>query len=427
MRLQEAWEDKHRNPNAFLQARDGDHLHVPFECDLCVFRKLRRKNPVYSDATDRTLLECIRRMILDSFWSRSESTVKALARNIRMQINMSAQVGLLGPFEQIEGLPREDHCGYEVAIGMLLYSTRPDKYSTDHLQYDTVRKLRSSYSDFVRSSSVVNQISYSMGDFHGNYQRLVTDPCGSLWFKRFMEGLRNRMGQVIKPNRALSHQLLLELIKQIQDQIIQQTEKDDSHAWLVFLNYVTVTYVLSLRGAEGFLWKKGGDHCTIIPLLGRFKGEHQESQHLIPCVNTTKSGIEVRATLRKLIQEKRDLGFIDGPAISNFQGKLMTSKDLDEMLVESLTVIYLQDPSLFPGDFISQEDIPGSYQCFRTFRRSAATRAIEVKISKTDMEIVNRWRAVETAAGNRPNLPMHIHYAQVEELLGHFLRFTGAM
>ena len=37
MRLQEAWGDKHRDPTAFLHARDGDHLHGPFECHLCVF------------------------------------------------------------------------------------------------------------------------------------------------------------------------------------------------------------------------------------------------------------------------------------------------------------------------------------------------------------------------------------------------------
>ena len=173
--------------------------------------------------------------------------------------------------------------------------------------------------------------------------------------------------------------------------------------------------------------EKGKEEYTIIPLLGRFKGEHQESQHLIPCVNETKSGIKIRDTLRRLIKDKRLLGFADGPAISDSKGKLLTSRDLDDMLIESLVQMYSQDPSLFPGDFSSEEDITTSYQCFRTFWRLAATRAVELKISKTDMEIVNRWRSVETASGKRPHLPMHIHYAQVDELLGPFLRFTSAM
>ena len=248
--------------------------------------------------------------------------------------------------------------------------------------------------------------------------------------------MRNRMGQLIKPNRALAHPLIIKLIKCIELRSNTEPYQEERHIWLVFLSYVTVTYVLSLRGAEGFLldlkglnkhWKRGSQHYTIIPLLGKFKGEHQESQHLIPCVNCTESGINVRAILRRLIQTKRNLGFKDGPAISDFRGKLLTTRDLDDMLIEILTNIYLEDKTLFPPDIMSEEDISFNYQCFRTFRRSAATRAIEKKIAKIDVEIVNRWRTVETAAGKRPHLPMYIHYAQVEELVGPFLRFTNAM
>ena len=423
-------------PPLFLHERDGDHLHVPFECHLCVFRKLKHRDPSTIIVEDEILMNTIKRMILDAFWSRAESTVAALARNVRMQISMSQQVGLEGPFEQTEPLPLFDHCGYEVAAGMLLYSTRPGKYSKDHLQIDTVRKLRSSYSDFIRASSASNKSTVAMEGAKGNYQRLMSDPCASFWFKRFIEGMRNRIGQLIKPNRALSHPLILRLFKHTEEKAISYLSQEEAHLWLIFLTYITVTYVLSLRGAEGFLldlkglnkyWKRGNDQYTIIPLLGKFKGEHQESQHLIPCVSVTQSGIKVRSTLRNLIRAKRALDFTDGPAVSDFRGKLLSSRDLDEMLIESLTHIYLEDQSLFPGDFTSEEHIISKYQCFRTFRRSAATRAIEKKIAKTHMEIVNRWRAVESAAGKRPQLPMHIHYAQVEELKAPFLRFTNDM
>ena len=56
MRLQEAWEDKHRDPTTYLHARDGDYLHVPFECHLCVFRKLKHRDPSSQDATDELLV-----------------------------------------------------------------------------------------------------------------------------------------------------------------------------------------------------------------------------------------------------------------------------------------------------------------------------------------------------------------------------------
>jgi hypothetical protein len=36
-RLKSAWGKKHRATGDFLVGRDGDHLLIPFECDLCVF------------------------------------------------------------------------------------------------------------------------------------------------------------------------------------------------------------------------------------------------------------------------------------------------------------------------------------------------------------------------------------------------------
>ena len=91
------------------------------------------------------------------------------------------------------------------------------------------------------------------------------------------------MGQLIKPNRALSHPLIIRLIHYIEVRAHTETHNEEAHLWLVFLVYVTVTYILSLRGAEGFLldlkglnkyWKRSNDNYTIIPLLGKFKGGH---------------------------------------------------------------------------------------------------------------------------------------------------------
>ena len=35
-RLEAAWHKKHQAEDAFLVARNGDHVLVPLECDLCV-------------------------------------------------------------------------------------------------------------------------------------------------------------------------------------------------------------------------------------------------------------------------------------------------------------------------------------------------------------------------------------------------------
>ena len=61
-------------------------------------------------------------------------------------------VWLNGPFIHEGPFPNFDHCGYEVAIIMLLYSTNTGKLHLDHLQYDTIRKFQSTFGNQVRAS-----------------------------------------------------------------------------------------------------------------------------------------------------------------------------------------------------------------------------------------------------------------------------------
>ena len=167
--------------------------------------------------------------MLDSFWSRASSTVNGNALKTRLQIEMSELVGLEGPFDQLGTLPLHDHCGYEVAVGMAIYSRRPGRYSKDHLQFDTVRQFRSTYSNFIRASALANKRTLALGDFDGNYHRLVEDPCGSLWFKKFMEGLRFRMGQLWRPNKALSTVLIKLILEYAQNRIDDQSDTIETH------------------------------------------------------------------------------------------------------------------------------------------------------------------------------------------------------
>ena len=97
------------------------------------------------------------------------------------------------------------------------------------------------------------------------------------------------------------------------------------------------------------------------------------------------------------------------------------------MLIEILTELYNSDKDLFPDDILTAEELHKHYQCFRTFRRTSNTRAIEQKVDLKDQQVVNRWRTFERAQGKRPNMPMHMHYAEVNELVKPFLRYTEAM
>jgi hypothetical protein len=122
VRIEKAWGRKKPKRRDYIKARNGDHLLVPFECDLCIFRKLRKTDPLPSNPPDDLLLACVRRMNLDAFWSRAQDTVHGKRDKLADKLSLSQLVGLEGPCIHDGPYPDYDHCGYEVAIDMLLMS-----------------------------------------------------------------------------------------------------------------------------------------------------------------------------------------------------------------------------------------------------------------------------------------------------------------
>ena len=134
-------------------------------------------------------------------------------------IEMSSMVGLRGAYEHTGPYDLEDHCGYEVAITILLYSLKKGNHDKTYTQFETIRKLRSVYSNHCRTLPLANKSQLSMVDAKGSYSRLSTDKCGSLWFQRFMSGCQKRMGIIWKPNTALSIPLLMLLMEEAEKNI----------------------------------------------------------------------------------------------------------------------------------------------------------------------------------------------------------------
>ena len=74
----------------------------------------------------------------------------------------------------------------------------------------------------------------------------------------------------------------------------------------------------------------------MIVVFENIKGEDQYREHQIPCVNITNSGISVKYIIQRLVQVKEKLGIISGPVISDSEGFLLPSRDLDNMFHELL-------------------------------------------------------------------------------------------
>merc|ERR1712071_640350 len=88
-RLQKVWKTAHRKSDEFKHGRNGDHILVPFECDQCIFWKLKGCYPNHSNYQDKLLLDCIRQANLDAFWSRATSTVNRSKQMVKRQLKLS--------------------------------------------------------------------------------------------------------------------------------------------------------------------------------------------------------------------------------------------------------------------------------------------------------------------------------------------------
>lgn len=445
MRLEELWSTLHRDTEDFSHGRDGDHMLVCFECDLCIFRKLRRIDPNEKSEKDSLLLACIRRANLDAMWSRSTGTVRDNLGKVKEMIKLSDSVDMESPFVLTKHTPSYDHCGYQIAVLMLMKSLKPGKHSKEYQQFDTIRSLRSAFSNFLRANPTNAGVTQSLGNSEGVYTRLNEDGCGSLWFEKFIKGLRTRMGQVCKPNKALSHELFLLFLSKVESKIENESNQDGNEVqnllsfhdqWIVFYVYSVVSTVLSLRGSECFLlsleglwkhWNRGKGKYVIIPLFGKVKGESGDYMHLIPCVEVTSSGIRIRELLKTFMLYKKSLGIKIGPALVDEKGKIYNISVFDELLHDSLLECFNENKLLFPPDIESDADIQDNYQCFRTFRRTSNTHATANShlVSESDVVVVNRWKKVEGAKGKRPNQVMQQHYAQFGELIEPFMKYTS--
>ena len=98
-----------------------------------------------------------------------------------------------------------------------------------------------------------------------------------------------------------------------------------------------------------------------------------------------------------------------GSAISDYQGKALSTSEFDDMITEILEDIFSQKPELSPPRILERENTNERYHCFRSFQRTSDTRAIEMNLKTIDIDIVNKWRQ----ARKRSSQPIEQYYAQI--------------
>ena len=113
---------KKKEETRFLNARKGDVLCSPFQCDYCWFANITKKDANHWFSDDVRKLAFIRRVNLDVMWSREPSTVANSFSTLLRAKKDSEDLGFKPQTINLGPWPVADTCGFQVAIEMLRHS-----------------------------------------------------------------------------------------------------------------------------------------------------------------------------------------------------------------------------------------------------------------------------------------------------------------
>jgi hypothetical protein len=203
----------------FTMGRNGDHLMCPYQCDLCHFRNIQKRDPLFENRKDRLLLQCIQRALLDAFWAREPSTVCACLRGAKRLEEIGDSLGIravsppMGPYSQ------EDTFGMALVVCILIRSLDPG-LTEEFVQFSTACNLRSVYSNTFHAS-LQHQTGLSV--MAQNTTRIWVTTCPSYchWFERFMQGVHKRMGKEVRSDFALSVSVLRQMLGRLDKQWVE--------------------------------------------------------------------------------------------------------------------------------------------------------------------------------------------------------------
>ena len=406
--------------------RNGDFLVFPFQCDYCWFRNLEGRVHNKNSYLDKRILGYIRRVNLDGMWARSPSTVASVKAGVCKMIHSWKEIGLTIDLPELGPWPLDDKVGFRLAMGQLRLSQKPGRNNRTHLQYDSIRKLRSSYSHMheVSSSSVLSMTN----SFRAQAGKVFTNsnsPTQSLLYTRFNYGLLLRMGRQTKRNVALDYEVLHILLANMESEInSNESMSEHQKRWLSMVGcYLLISFVLSLRGNEGLMVEAGGlvNHLphgkeagevipfVVVPLLGRFKNEDGEKWHLMISASETASGFRVRYWVEKVCSILSAESKLSGPAFCHPSGSVIRTAEMDAEFHSQLESIQEKRPDLIPVNVEVRED----YSVFRSLRRGSTSRVGELGVPDPIVDLHNRWRKVEIGGGQISSGNMRANYTEL--------------
>jgi hypothetical protein len=428
------------DPTRYQEARDGDHLICPFQCDLCHFTNIHHSLPDSVSSSDNLCLMAIRRANLDALWARERATVEANRREAVLFLEEGKAMGFGNPYPPRGPWPIEDLWGMKTAMVILQRSLALGKNAA-FVQYETIRKTRSHVSNFYHT------VPGGMGEmFIGsetNVSGMTRSPTNSLWFKPFMQGCHRRMGDVWCPDRPITIREALA--------IQEDLEKDWSDfVWdpegrlKTAITGVMLTAGLGggMRGEElnrldiGIIhkhWMEAVNHPEVahVPLgmVGRFKRTIGKKLYIQPLALRSKSGLEYRLWMYRMLCEYALVGIDSGPVFRRSRRR-PTDKverarvgDINLLLHPALIRVQARLPNLIDEATKVDEE----YSVSRSFKRGATAQARNMDIPRDVIKANNRWRQKEKSRGSTPHMSLLERYTDAKASVPLLVKFSAGL
>ena len=432
------WKKK-KDEDRFMTARHGDILCPPFQCDHCWFVNLCCREPSELSYSDERLLGYIRLVNLDLMWRRERGTVGNMLAAVNKGRTRSIELGMVLQLMKLGLWPLGDGQGFQTAIKMLRASQKKGKHYSNYVQFDTVRKIRTAYVTIYESSAAAGRHMSMFKGVHCNTFAVNQGSTDTYLFRKFMVGLEKRMGRLVIQNVGISVEVLLAMLEDMEVEYGQAATISERKRELIICGSAfVVLFSAALQGGEVLLGEaselvrrimEGKHHANhphvVFPMMGRFKGKTGERNLIFCLANSSNSGIHNRRWLERLARllmlESRHKEA--GPAFCDQEGFVVSSNFLNGELHKNLSNLQASRPDLIPQDIV----ITKAYNVYRSFRRSATTRAREAKVPKDIIELNNRWSKVERKSGGMPKMSMADLYTEIRQALATKLCFSKSL
>lgn len=315
----------------FLLDEEVIILFTPFQCDLCHFRNVQGRDPILTNERDKLFLTCIRRALLDAFWSREPSTVDSNLFGMRKLSIIQDTLGITTMVPPMGPYCLEDKCGMGLAASILIRSLDPGR-TGKYIQFSTAQTLRSVYSNVYHALSKHEDGRAVMAQ---DTRKIYSTDCPSYsyWFERFMRGLHKRMGEEVRSDYAVSAEVMTTAMSILDEEweranSVKKRKQTVEIAWILISGYccgLCGEEIMKLE-ASGFLkcLADGRVHPVsphvVTTLLGRFKGETGERWHILPMVWVTRSGLKPGVWGDRLALSLRERNIERGFVFRNTRG-----------------------------------------------------------------------------------------------------------